>query len=234
LVIEGSAVLFWKRTFGIDHGQWFTQNNYLNIISILRILKLPAKHQTNKMISEKENTKISKFLSLVLRHQPGLIGINLDENGWVDIDMLLLKSKTQSIAITKEILNHVVETNAKKRFSIDGSANKIRANQGHSIDVSLGYAATVPPEILFHGTSEKSVDSIFKTGIEKRERHHVHLSSNIETAINVGKRHGKPAVFKVLSGKMHAGNFDFFLSENGVWLTAHVPARFVEIERNNK
>ncbi|RYG51909.1 MAG: RNA 2'-phosphotransferase [Chitinophagaceae bacterium] len=181
------------------------------------------------MISEKQNTKFSKFLSLVLRHQPELIGIDLDENGWTDIEMLLSKSKAHGVEMTAEILKHIVATNSKKRFAIDKDLNKIRANQGHSIDVDLGYSPKTPPAILFHGTSERSVASILAAGIEKRERHQVHLSADSDTAVSVGMRHGKPVVLKVLAGKMHESGFNFFLSENGVWLTDYVPAEFIEI-----
>lgn len=138
------------------------------------------------MIDDKQIAHISKFLSLVLRHQPETIGIQLDQSGWADINELLDKSNTHGIKFDREILNHIVATNSKKRFSFNDTLDKIRASQGHSVEIELGYTNQRPPEILFHGTSEISVQSILDTGLEKRGRQHVHLSSDIETAIKVG------------------------------------------------
>ncbi len=182
-------------------------------------------------MNEKKTTAISKFLSLVLRHQPQLIGIKLDEQGWVNVDELLKQANAHGHNLDVELLNHVVETNSKKRFAFDDPRQKIRASQGHSVDVELGYAAQTPPEILYHGTGEKSVDAIEQSGLEKRNRHHVHLSQDIETAIQVGSRHGKPAVFNVLAGEMHKSGYVFYLSENKVWLTDMVPAQFLKLVR---
>ncbi|CAL1519400.1 RNA 2'-phosphotransferase [Chitinophaga sp. MM2321] len=175
------------------------------------------------MISEKENKRISKFLSFVLRHQPGIIGITLDKHGWTDVETLIEKSNENGVHFDRIILNHIVETNAKKRFSFNESNEKIRASQGHSVEIELAYIAQKPPAILYHGTGQKSVTSIKLTGLEKRERHHVHLSIDIETAIAVGGRHGKPFVFEVLAEQMYVDKYEFFLSENGVWLTDNVP-----------
>ena len=180
------------------------------------------------MINEKENTKISKFLSLVLRHKPEAINIELDENGWVEVELLIEKAKKAGYDIDLNILKHIVETNNKKRFSFNTTLDKIRANQGHSLKIELGYSTQKPPEILYHGTGIKNLSSILKTGLQKRNRHHVHLSNDIDTAINVGKRHGEPFVFKVLSEKMFEDNFDFYLSENGVWLTDDVPPLYLQ------
>lgn len=180
------------------------------------------------MISEKEITNISKFLSLVLRHQPETIDIQLDQNGWVDIDELIEKANNCGIKFDRPILNHIVETNSKKRFAFNETLDKIRASQGHSIKIELGYANQQPPEILFHGTSEKFVQSILATGLDKRSRQHTHLSADIETAIKVGQRHGKPFVFKVLAGQMYQDNFVFYISENGVWLTDNVPTKYLQ------
>ncbi len=179
------------------------------------------------MISEKENTNISKFLSLVLRHQPETIGIILDENGWTSVEILIEKSTNNGVAFNKAILNHIVATNAKKRFAFNDSRDKIRANQGHSVEIDLGYIARQPPAILFHGTGQQRVDSILQTGLDKRQRHQVHLSKDRETAVLVGQRHGKPFVFEVLAGQMYADQYKFFLSDNGVWLTDHVPPQYL-------
>lgn len=137
------------------------------------------------MTNDKQIIQISKFLSLVLRHQPYLIGIQLDENGWTDIDLLLERTNSHGIAIDKEILKHIVTTNSKNRFAFNDSLDKIRASQGHSVIIELGYKSQQPPETLYHGTAEKYVPSILESGLEKRGRQHVHLSSDIETAISV-------------------------------------------------
>ena len=184
------------------------------------------------MISEKENIRISKFLSLVLRHQPEVIGITLDENGWTDVDFLLEKINASGTLITKEILAHVVETNSKKRFAFSEDKKMIRASQGHSVEIELGYDSKQPPEILYHGTVKKVLGIIRKTGLQKRERHHVHLSSDIETAQKVGQRHGHEVVIlEVQSGKMYRDGFIFFQSDNGVWLTDNVPVEYLHIDR---
>ena len=144
------------------------------------------------MITESETTKISKFLSLILRHKPETIGIKLDKNGWVTVSELIEKANLHGNKLDLDSLKHVVETNNKKRFAFNETEDMIRASQGHSVNVDLGYKKQQPPMKLFHGTSEKYLESILKTGLQKRNRHHVHLSSNMETAIDVGKRHGKP------------------------------------------
>ena len=184
------------------------------------------------MISDKQITHISKFLSLVLRHQPETIGIQLDQSGWIDITELIEKANNYGIKFDREILNHIVATNSKKRFAFNDTLDKIRASQGHSIEIELGYTNQKPPEILFHGTGEKFVQSILETGLEKRSRQHVHLSSDLNTAIKVGQRHGKPFVFKVLAEQMYSDNFQFFISANGVWLTDNVPTKY--LKRNDE
>lgn len=184
------------------------------------------------MVSEKQLTQISKFLSLVLRHQPETISIQLDQNGWADVNELIEKANKYGVKFDRETLNHIVATNSKKRFAFNDALDKIRASQGHSIEIELGYTSQKPPEILFHGTGEKSVQSILDTGLEKRSRQHVHLSSDLATAINVGQRHGKPYIFKVLAEQMYNDNFQFFISENGVWLTDNVPSKY--LKRNDE
>lgn len=180
----------------------------------------------------KTEISISKFLSLVLRHQPETIGIKLDQNGWTDIHDLIEKANNYGVKFDRETLNHIVATNSKKRFAFNDTFDKIRASQGHSIEIELGYKNEKPPEILFHGTAEIFVKSILGTGLEKRNRQHVHLSSDLETAIKVGQRHGKPFIFKVLAEQMYNDNFQFFISENGVWLTDNVPTKY--LKRNDE
>lgn len=184
------------------------------------------------MISDKQLTHISKFLSLVLRHQPETISIQLDQNGWADINELIDKANNYGIKFDRETLKHIVETNSKKRFAFNDTLDKIRASQGHSIEIELGYTNQKPPEILFHGTAEKFVQSILETGLEKQSRQHVHLSADFETALKVGQRHGKPFIFKVLAEQMYNDNFEFYISDNGVWLTDNVPTKY--LKRNDE
>jgi putative RNA 2'-phosphotransferase len=181
------------------------------------------------MKSEKEINHLSKFLSLILRHKPETIGLTLEENGYVKTDLLLEKCNEHGVSIDFDTLKIVVVTNQKKRFSFSEDFKKIRANQGHSLTIELGYEPQKPPRVLYHGTAEANKDSILKQGIEKRNRHHVHLSHEIETAMNVGKRHGKPIIFEVQSGKMFEDGCAFFQSENGVWLTEFVPSQYISV-----
>ena len=176
----------------------------------------------------KNEINISKFLCLVLRHQPETIAITLDQNGWTDVNDLIEKANNYGIKFDRETLNHIVATNPKKRFAFNDTLDKIRASQGHSVEIELGYTNQKPPEILFHGTAEKFVQSILDTGLEKGNRQQVHLSADFETAIKVGQRHGKPFVFKVLAEKMYNDNFEFFISDNGVWLTDNVPTKYLK------
>jgi len=180
------------------------------------------------MLSEKESVTISKFLSLVLRHRPEAIGILLDENGWTDVAAFIEKVNGAGFTITPAILKHIVDTNPKKRFAFNSSLTKIRASQGHSVTVALGYEPQLPPDVLYHGTAVANIESIIASGLQKQSRTHVHLSAETATAITVGKRHGKPFVFEVLAGQMHNDGFLFFLSENGIWLTNHVPPNYLK------
>lgn len=171
----------------------------------------------------------SKFLSLILRHYPGKIGITLDESGWVAIDDLLSACARNEFPLTLEELRRVVETSDKKRFAFSDDGLRIRASQGHSVEVDLNYAPAEPPEELFHGTADRFLASIMVEGLVKRDRHHVHLSPDEATAVSVGGRHGRPVVLRIGSGAMHREGIEFFCSTNGVWLTDHVPVRFLEI-----
>lgn len=182
---------------------------------------------SSQKISSKRLNEISKFLSLVLRHKPDTIEIQLDENGWIDVGSLIEKSNDYGIELDQDLLKLVVETNSKKRFAFNETKDKIRASQGHSIEIELGYVSQKPPKVLYHGTAEKYIQSISLNGLSKRSRQHVHLSSDIETAIKVGQRHGRPFVFEVLAEKMFDVKFEFYLSDNGVWLTDSVPAEFL-------
>jgi putative RNA 2'-phosphotransferase len=171
--------------------------------------------------------RISKFLSLVLRHRPEKIGLSLGQSGWVLVEQLIEASRGHGVEFTLEELQNVVAGNDKKRFSLSEDGLWIRANQGHSIKVELGYAPTVPPEILYHGTAERFLTSIKQQGLIKGKRHHVHLSADIDTATKIGLRHGRPVVLRVKAGLMYRDGFVFYLSANGVWLTEHVPVQYL-------
>lgn len=169
----------------------------------------------------------SKFLSLVLRHQPEVIGLSLDDSGWADIDTLIRLSQPHK-PLTRALIEQVVEENSKQRFAISDDGRRIRANQGHSIEVDLGFVPVTPPTLLYHGSATRFVDAIRREGLVKRSRQHVHLSADADTATAVGARHGKPAVLIVRAGDMAAAGHAFFRSENGVWLTDAVPVRFID------
>ena len=178
-------------------------------------------------MNEKQQVRISKFLSLVLRHKPGTIGLELDENGWTDTNELLEKMSQNGKSIDFEQLNIVVENNPKKRFAFNEDKTRIRANQGHSIKIDLGFEPQQPPEILYHGTGTKYLESILEQGLKKQKRHHVHLSADKETATKVGQRHGKLAMLEVATITMYQDGYKFYLSENGVWLTDEVPIEYL-------
>ncbi|TPN88929.1 RNA 2'-phosphotransferase [Aquimarina algicola] len=174
---------------------------------------------------------ISKFLSLILRHDPDKIGLQLDQNGWADVSELLAKAQQQIPKLDINLLKEVVENNDKKRFAFNEDVTKIRANQGHSIHINLGYQPKQPPEFLYHGTVSKFMDAIREKGLLKMSRHHVHLSEERETATKVGARRGKPIILTIRSGEMFRNEIDFFQSENGVWLTDHVLPQYIEFKK---
>ena len=172
--------------------------------------------------------RTSKFLSLVLRHKPETIGIELDANGWIDIDRLLEAMANHNKALTRDQLFTVVRDNDKQRFVVEN--NRIRANQGHSISVDLGLVPKPPPDALYHGTATRFLDSILKQGLHKMNRHHVHLSPDIETASSVGVRHGKLALLTVNAKAMAEDGYVFYQSNNGVWLVEHVPPTYLRCD----
>lgn len=174
-----------------------------------------------------QEKRISKFLSLVLRHQPQTIGITLDENGWVEIDTLLEGMACSGKRVSREQLEQVVSNNDKQRFTISDDAVRIRAKQGHSVDVDLGYQAATPPEQLCHGTPGRFVELIRESGLKKMNRHHVHMHADHELATEVGGRRGKPVLLTIRSLEMHQAGYEFFVTENDVWLTDHVPSEFI-------
>lgn len=172
--------------------------------------------------------ELSKYISLILRHKPQVIGIELDEHGWADVQELIAGiNKTHNIDF--DLLGKIVREDEKQRYSFNYDKTLIRANQGHSIQVDVELKKEIPPEILWHGTGEKYVDSILMEGLIPKSRLYVHLSSDYDTAIKVGSRHGKPVVFKVFAGKMTEAGYEFYKSENGVWMAEYVPKEYIEI-----
>lgn len=172
--------------------------------------------------------RLSKFLSLVLRHEPERLGLSLDAQGWVGVDEFLAAAARAGMSISREELEKVVATNDKKRFAFSPDGSRIRASQGHSVEVELGLPPAVPPDRLFHGTATRFVASIQAEGLRPQSRQHVHLSPDEETAVKVGQRHGKPAVLIVRAGAMHRDGHVFYLSDNGVWLTTAVPPAYLD------
>jgi putative RNA 2'-phosphotransferase len=171
----------------------------------------------------------SKFISLILRHKPETIGITLDEHGWANVDELIAGiSRTHEI--NREILEEIVRTDNKQRYSFNEDKTLIRANQGHSIPVDVELEEVEPPKYLYHGTGEKFRESIDAEGLKPKSRLYVHLSEDIETATKVGSRHGKPVVYRVFAGWMHKNGFRFYKSVNGVWLTKDVPTKYIKRE----
>ncbi|MBW8736573.1 MAG: RNA 2'-phosphotransferase [Streptomyces turgidiscabies] len=176
-------------------------------------------------MDERRTVKVSKYLSKHLRHQPERIGLILDERGWVEIDTLIAAATAHGFRFTREELDHVVTANDKKRFAIDGT--RIRASQGHSVEVDLGLPPATPPPYLYHGTVGRFLDAIHSEGLRPMNRHAVHLSPDRETATRVGARRGRPVVLSVDSAAMHRDGHLFHVSANGVWLTETVPPRYL-------
>lgn len=174
--------------------------------------------------------RVSKFLSRHLRHAPEDIGLTLEEGGWVGVDDLLAGCSRAGMKVSREELHLVVANSDKKRFAFDESGARIRANQGHSVEVDLQLTAVTPPDVLYHGTAERNRDPIMQTGLLKMKRHHVHLSATVETARIVGARHGKPLVFTVDARAMHAVGIEFYCSDNGVWLVEAVPSQYLRVD----
>ncbi len=181
------------------------------------------------MAHRSELISISRFLSLVLRHKPQSIGVTLDEAGWASVDELLAKAAAAGQRIAPDVLVEVVRSSDKQRFAFSADGSRIRANQGHSVDVALGLAAVTPPDTLFHGTASRWLAAILQDGLDKRQRHHVHLSHDPATARAVGQRHGTPVVLEIAAARLCADGHVFHRSANGVWLVDHVPAAYLRI-----
>lgn len=184
---------------------------------------------------------LSRVLSKVLRHEPEYVDAKLDNSGWIDIDILVrcLNSSSRKAAadkrlrtlgtVTAELVVRAAQESSKQRFGISADGHRIRAVQGHSIEVDLQYPLAEPPSQLFHGTASISWNSIDAEGLRPMERQHVHLSSDVPTARSVGMRHGRPIVLAVAAGDMHRAGEKFWLAENGVWLTEAVPREYITL-----
>lgn len=178
-----------------------------------------------------DEIKLSRFISLILRHKPETIGEKLSNDGYMEVVALIegINKHFNSNVITSEILDNIVTKDDKGRYSFNADKTLIRANQGHSVSVNLGLKETTPPDVLFHGTGEKYIESILRDGLNKKSRQFVHLSKDLETAITVGKRHGSVKVLLINSKLMHKDGQKFFCSENGVWLTEHVDTNYIKL-----
>ena len=178
-----------------------------------------------------DDLRLSKFLSLVLRHEPERIGIALDVAGWVAVDELLAACGRHGVVLSRERLDGIVARSDKQRFAFDDTRQRIRANQGHSVPVELGYEPATPPSQLYHGTVVQFLDSIRARGLLKGQRHHVHLSADQTTAAKVGQRRGAPVLLVIDTAAMQRAGHQFFLSANGVWLTDHVSPQYILFPR---
>lgn len=177
---------------------------------------------------QRERIAQSRFLSRVLRHAPGSIGLELDTAGWADIDALLARANAHGVVLDRDALDEIVATNDKRRYAIDPTGTRVRAVQGHSIDVDLGLVPVEPPERLYHGTATRRLKSILRDGLHRGRRRRVHLSTDVDTARRVGARHGVPAVLGVRAHALHAAGHVFHRADNGVWLVDAVPRAFLD------
>lgn len=182
-------------------------------------------------MTPKQLVSHSKFLSLVLRHQPESIGITLDSAGWISVEELLAAMTKHGRALSRNNLEEIVRTSDKQRFALSPDGHLIRANQGHSIEVELDHTPAVPPELLYHGTAAQSVPAIRERGLCKMQRHHVHLSAETEMTLKVGARRGRPVLLTIRAGDMHRAGHEFFLTPNQVWLTDRVPPEYINGQR---
>lgn len=179
--------------------------------------------------------KLSKFLSLILRHKPEAANIELDEHGWANVEDLIIGINQTGRKINLEILEEIVDTDQKQRYSFNADKTLLRANQGHSIPVDVELVEQKPPEYLYHGTADRFLGSIMAEGLKPMSRLYVHLSKDTETAWKVGKRHGTPAILRINSGKMYQDRYKFYLSANGVWLAKQIsPIYFTLLENMEK
>ena len=170
----------------------------------------------------------SKFISLILRHKPDVIGITLDEHGWANVDDLLTGLNKAGHIVCMKDLEDIVSTDNKQRYSFNEDKTLIRANQGHSINVDVELKEVEPPSILYHGTTKDVLESIYEQGIKPMSRLYVHLSKDIDTATKVAKRRRNPIILEINTEQMRKDNIKFYLSSNGVWLTKYVDSKYIK------
>lgn len=205
---------------------------HFNPVTIPEVNKMQeTKRQFRPETEERRLERLSKFISMILRHKPQVIGITLDEHGWANVNELIkgINETGEEVEFSKATLEKIVKTDKKQRYSFSQDKTLIRANQGHSIPVDVELEKKEPPKVLYHGTGSRFVKSIQEQGLLPMERLYVHLSTDVETATNVGKRHGTPVIFKVNAEQMQKDGYDFFQSVNGVWLTKEVPTKYLEL-----
>jgi putative RNA 2'-phosphotransferase len=190
-----------------------------SVISVVEVRRL--------VVDEARLVRTSKFLSKYLRHAPEQLGLSLAPGGWAGVEELLAAAAQHGMPLTRAELAEIIARNNKQRFAFDETGERIRANQGHSVAVDLQLEPVAPPALLYHGTGERAVAAIQREGLRKMRRQHVHLSPDVATAIVVGRRHGRPVVFEVRSGQLHAAGVPFYRSANGVWLVDAVPPEYL-------
>jgi putative RNA 2'-phosphotransferase len=173
---------------------------------------------------------LERLLAKHLRHDPEGLGLTLAPGGWVPIDALMAGCRHRNFHFSREELDYVVANNNKQRFTIDETGTRIRANQGHSVEIDLQLELLTPPDVLYHGTAQHFLEGILKMGVSKMARHHVHLSVDTQTAHAVGVRHGKPVVLRIDSAAMSRDGYEFYRSDNGVWLTDTIPPQYIQPE----
>jgi len=176
-----------------------------------------------------KDEELGRFLSYVLRHRPSAAGIELDAQGWADVGRLLAGCERAGKKMDRDMLERLVREDGKRRYAFSEDGSRIRANQGHSVEVDVEPDVSEPPETLFHGTASRFLESVRANGIRKGERRHVHLAADMETALEVGRRRGHPALIRVNAGAMHRNGYAFYLSANGVWLCDYVPWAYCEL-----
>jgi len=213
----------------IEKRFWYSRYQTEDTPTPVFVQEVPTQSLPSPVPSERQLVSISKYLSYVLRHKPESIGLTLDANGWADINELIHCAGQSRHRLTRDLLQYVVENNDKKRFAVSEDGLRIRAVQGHSKNVNLGLTPIKPPDLLYHGTTQKHLKSIKQHGLLKGNRQYVHLSPDVKTATNVGRRHGKPVVLVINGKKMLEQNIPFILSENGIWLTDYVSPEYITL-----
>ena len=174
-------------------------------------------------------TSLSRTISHALRHEPWLYELELDEEGWVPLDLLIEALRAERPAwatLTATDIERMIDQSEKKRHEMNDG--RIRAFYGHSVPQRLQLAQEKPPAILYHGTAPATAETIRTEGLKPMGRQYVHLSADPETALKVGSRKAKePVILKIASGLAHDEGTPFYHGNEMVWLADSVPAKFV-------